>query len=190
MHPVSGLKKLLVGALAVLGTFLAVGVSSHVLQREEILPELQVGVPIEAGRWEVKVLRAGIRDDLPGGSPVARREPALVVEAVLANRTGETSYDARDVLVPDPPLSDQPPEAYLMRDRKLLYSLHPGLPERVALAWRLPPGTEMPRSLRLLVQAKRYKKRDNLYGFAGWYDPRPIGFVNLALTTGGTRGGS
>jgi len=59
--------------------------------------------------------------------------------------------------------------------------LHPGLAERVAFVWKLPASAVLPTSLDADVIAKTYKPVDNLYGTPGWFNPRVVGRITMAV---------
>lgn len=108
---------------------------------------------------------------------------ALVVEAELTNRTAESTRDYLDLLQwrAPPGITPGTPTLVSVRDPQYGPSLHPGLPERVAFIWSMPPGVAPPRQAAFAVESKTYKPVDNLYGTPGWFNPVLIGRVELPV---------
>ena len=143
------------------------------------------GSRIEAGQWLVIPRRAWVSEEKKVlGVRLQEGERALVVEADLSNRTQASTRDYAKLLklqyvggvsVPDPEV------AMVREDRPL--SLHDALPisERVAFVWKLPASAVLPTSLEADVVAKTYKPVDNLYGTPGWFNPRVVGRITMAV---------
>jgi hypothetical protein len=145
--------------------------------------QLGPGRSIDTAQWRVRPLRAWIGDRCPlapAGMPAP--QPCLSVELELTNLTRASSNDLADALtVVDPPLpAATRPELMLARDRGILFQLHPKMPERVVMSWKLPAGRH-PRAATLVIRGKRFKERDNLIGGEGWFDPKPVAEVALAV---------
>jgi len=142
------------------------------------------GSRIEAGQWLVIPRRAWVSEEKKVlGVRLQEGERALVVEADLSNRTQASTRDYAKLLklqsvggvsVPDP-------EVALVREARPLPLLHPGLAERVAFVWKLPASAVLPTSLEADVVAKTYKPVDNLYGTPGWFNPRVVGRITMAV---------
>jgi hypothetical protein len=146
--------------------------------------QLGPGEWVDTAQWRVRPLRAWTGDRCPlapAGLP-APPERCLSVEVELTNLTRASSNDLADALtVVDPPLpAATRPELMLARDRGVLFQLHPRMPERVVVSWKLPAGRH-PRAATLVIRGKRFKERDNLIGGEGWFDPKPVAEVRLAL---------
>jgi len=142
------------------------------------------GSRIEAGQWLVIPRRAWVSEEKKVlGVRLQEGERALVVEADLSNRTQASTRDYAKLLklqsvggvsVPDP-------EVALVREARPQPLLHPGLAERVAFVWKLPASAVLPTSLEADVVAKTYKPVDNLYGTPGWFNPRVVGRITMAV---------
>jgi hypothetical protein len=146
--------------------------------------QLAIGQSVDTAQWRVRPLRAWIGDRCPlspARAPAAA-EPCLSVEVELTDLTRASSNDIADALtIVDPPLpAGSRPELMLARDRGVLFQLHPRMPERVVASWKLPAGRR-PRAATLVIRGKRFKERDNLIGGEGWFDPKPVAEIRLAL---------
>lgn len=170
-----------------IGGFLAVGLAGLIavagtLPKQE-LPKLAIGSAIEAAPWRIVLRGASIGPNGPNGRPAGPGSKALVVELDMTNLTAGTRNDYADAVRLDPALKQVAgqPTTYLMRDRDILFGLHPDLTERVAISWTLPADTIIPDQLPVTVYAEQYKERDNLVGSSGWYNPHPVGVVALPV---------
>ncbi|RZS81434.1 hypothetical protein [Pigmentiphaga kullae] len=146
--------------------------------------EYTAGSQIEAGQWQVIPRRAWVSEEKKVlGVRLQEGERALVVEADLNNRTQASTRDYAKLLKLHPvggvPAPD--PEVALVREARPLPLLHPGLAERVAFVWKLPASAVLPTSLDADVIAKTYKPVDNLYGTPGWFNPRVVGRITMAV---------
>ncbi|SDR62573.1 hypothetical protein SAMN05519103_08013 [Rhizobiales bacterium GAS113] len=146
------------------------------------VPSLAASSPIEAGQWLVALRGASVAMTTPDGRPVPKGQRAIVVETEMTNRTVASSNDFYSVLRLDRPASpSSKPMLYLDRDRTLLTQLHPGLAEKVTVAWTVPAEGPPPAVLKLAVAAKTFKPRDNLYAAPGWFNEHVVGTVDLPL---------
>ncbi|WP_454857335.1 hypothetical protein [Rhizobium binxianense] len=174
----SGLAALVVGAMAILNT------------HPKGIPDLDPGRPFETGQWHVVPLAAYATSEEVHHYPLNDRS-ALVLEAQVTNRTGETSSDYQTLFQPDFPLDprDMRPTVVLIRDftGMTVSGLHPGLSERVAFVWMLPQGAQTPPSIRVVVNTKHYKAMDNLKGLPGWFNQEPLGKLTMAIAPVGGR---
>lgn len=150
------------------------------------LPALEAGKGLDTGQWHVVVLGATLSAKRPDGRPAAPGKASLAIELELTNRTKASSNDIataiRPMLAAIPPKT-LPTTQVLRRDNSVLSSLHPKMPERIALAWDIPLASKIPEPLPVVVMSKLHKRRDNLLGASGWFDPKPMAEVHLSVTT-------
>lgn len=150
------------------------------------LPALEAGKSVDTGQWQVTVLAATLSAKRPDGRPAAAGKASLALELELSNRTKASSSDIaaaiRPMLAAIPPKT-QPTTQVLRRDNSVLSSLHPKMPERIALAWDIPLDSKIPDPLPVVVMSKLHKNRDNLLGASGWFDPKPMAEVRLTVST-------
>ncbi|MGK9232951.1 hypothetical protein KXS07_14965 [Inquilinus limosus] len=168
-----------------IGGFLAAGVALVMTiasyGKDEALPSFRAGAPIEAGQWRVVPLSARIDGATPDGRPVRDGGKAVVVEVELTNRTAESSNSFYRLLTLDPPIGEDRPDVFLLRDRDRAAELHPDLTERLAMVWILPQEATAPAVLRLVVHGMVYKRRDNLWGESGWRSPHAVGTIEMPV---------
>jgi len=170
-----------------IGGFLAAGVAGLIavagtLPKQE-LPRFVPGAPIEAGQWRIVPVAASVGQATPDGRPAKPERKVLTLVVDMTNRTGSSRNDYTDPFRLDPALAKAAgrPLGYLERDRAILFSLHPDLPERVAIAWELPADTPVPDTLPVTIYAEVYKAQNSLQGDSGWYSPHPIGVLSLPV---------
>lgn len=172
-----------VAAGAVLATWLSGGFAAAA---PPPLPSLEAGKGVDTGQWHVVVLAATLSAKRPDGRPAAAGKASLAIELELTNRTKASSSDIataiRPVLAAIPPKT-LPTTQVLRRDNTVLSALHPKMPERIALAWDIPLNSKIPDALPVVVVSKLFKRRDNLLGASGWFDPKPLAEVRLPVTT-------
>ncbi|QKH38408.1 hypothetical protein FOC84_27115 [Achromobacter pestifer] len=152
-------------------------------------PVYSADASIQTGQWQVVPRRAWTASTAKVyGVPVKPGATALVVEADLTNRTAESSADYLGLLRWNTPLAATAgkPMVVGLRDTQQMPYLQPGLPERMAFVWMLPPSAAAPARTALAVQSKIYKPVDNLYGAPGWFNPANVGRVELPVTPDGT----
>lgn len=194
----AALRNALTSRLAIgLGGLLALGATTIQTvvdaMPSQALPALAAGQSLDAGRWRLAIFAASVSSGpRPNGQQVPRGTRLLSVDLDILNRTSETSNTFARVLSIDPEIPGlQPnPSFYLMRDGSLLEALHPGLPERVRVAWTVPETVQLPRELRLTVTAESFKPRDNLLAAPGWFNPKRIATVSLPIRVEGPAGAS
>lgn len=174
-----------VGGLAAAG--LSLGLAIWDKRETPEVPKIELGQPVEAGRWIVKLVGARLSPETPDGRAVRGGGQALVVDMSLENRTAETSNLYSDVIrLKDEPAGLEPrPTFYLARDKELLRALQPRLAERVSAVWVWPAGTKTPESLAVTLSGLTFKPRDNLYGAPIWTNAREVATATLPLATGG-----
>ncbi|WP_447920247.1 hypothetical protein [Achromobacter aegrifaciens] len=151
-------------------------------------PVYTAGASIQTGQWQVVPRRAWSASTAKVyGVPVKPGTTALVVEADLTNRTAESSADYLGLLRwnAPPAAAAAKPMVVGLRDTQQMPYLQPGLPERMAFVWMLPPTAAAPARTALAVQSKTYKPVDNLYGAPGWFNPANVGRIELPVAPDG-----
>lgn len=151
-------------------------------------PVYGADISIQTGQWQVVPRRAWTASTPKVyGVPLKPGATALVVEADLTNRTAESSADYLGLLRWNAPLGSAAgkPMVVGLRDSQQMPYLQPGLPERMAFVWMLPPAAAVPMRTALAVQSKIYKPVDNLYGAPGWFNPANVGRIELPIASGG-----
>lgn len=180
--------KILAGIGGLLAAFLSFSLSIYQGRAAGEVPKVSPGRVIDAGRWNVTVVSAGMADTMPDGSHVPPGRKALVVELTLENRSGESSNIYGDLLrvenIPD--LSK--PFFYLMRDRELLWDVQPMMAEPVKAVWQVPQDQALPPQVKVAVVGAIFKPRDNLYAAPGWFPTGPVATVDLALANDAATG--
>ncbi|MFD4838541.1 hypothetical protein ACFWP0_13620 [Achromobacter sp. NPDC058515] len=152
-------------------------------------PVFGPGAAIQTGQWHLVPRRAWTTGAKVYDVPVKAGTTALVVEADLTNRSAESSVDYLGLLRWNAPagVSAGKPMVVGVRDAQQMPYLQPGLPERVAFVWMLPPAAAAPAQAAFAVQSKTYKPVDNLYGAPGWFNPANVGRVELPVARDGAR---
>lgn len=173
--------KLLAAVGGVSAALISLGYSVSQQGMPKTVPQVEIATPIEAGRWEVSVLKASFGSTLPSGMTLSPDKKAIIVEMTLENISSESSNLYGDLIkladVPDAPK----PTYYLLRDRSILWDLQPRMSETVAAVWELPADTARPEELRLQVEGVTYKPRDNLYAAPGWFPAGAVAELTLPL---------
>ncbi|MFE0757122.1 hypothetical protein ACFW16_24395 [Inquilinus sp. NPDC058860] len=169
-----------------IGGFLAAGVALVMTiasyRTDQPVPKLALGAPIEAGEWRFVPLSARIATTTPDGRKVRDGQKALVVEMELTNRTAASSNSFARLLTLDPSVgADDRPTYMLLRDQDLLWEVHPNMTERVAAVWTMPQGAAVSPMLTFAVHTSDYKRRDNLWGHSGWYNPHVLGTLDMPV---------
>ncbi|MFC3692940.1 hypothetical protein ACFOWB_12030 [Chenggangzhangella methanolivorans] len=174
-----------VGGLAAAG--LSLGLAIWDKRQQPDVPTIELGQPVEAGRWTVRLIGARLSSETPDGRPVRGGGQALVVDMSLENRTAESSNLYSDVIrLNNAPAGLEPrPTFYLARDRETLRALQPRLVERVSAVWVWPAGATTPENLAVTLTGLTFKPRDNLYGAPIWSNAREVATATLPLGAGG-----
>ncbi|MBK1865931.1 hypothetical protein [Taklimakanibacter albus] len=134
------------------------------------LPIVQIGEPVDTGRWKVAVL----------GSQFDKER--LSVEMEITNLSAMTSNSYSHVLtLVDPPPGLATPSYLLVRDNAIAYNLHPNMPERVIAHWQWPKEVPPPQNVQFTFMSQIHKRRDNLYGAPGWFDRPPVARIVLPI---------
>lgn len=176
---------IIVGVLGVVAVVTAWLLGGFKAAPTQALPSLEAGKAVDTGQWRVVVHGATLSAKRPDGRDVPAGKAALAIELELTNRTKASSNDTASVIrlsLPAIPPKTQP-DMFLLRDRTILGPLHPGMPERVALSWDIPLGSAIPDPLPVVVISKIHKERDNLIGGSGWFNPKPLVEVKLAVAS-------
>lgn len=148
----------------------------------DIVPQVAVATPVEAGRWRVSVLGSSFGSTLPNGLPVSPDKRAITVEMTLENISSESSNLYGGLIGLDNVADAPSPQYYLVRDHAILWDLHPRMPETVAAVWEVPVEMERPEDLQLRIEGVFFKPRDNLYAAPGWFPAGVVGKIDLPLT--------
>jgi len=168
-----------IGGLLAAGLVLGMTIASY--RTDQPVPRFPAGAPIEAGEWLVVPLSARIDRATPDGRPTRDGQKALVVEVELTNRTAASSNSFYRLVTLDSPLAEERPDVFLLRDGDRVAELHPDMAERLALVWTMPQDAAVPPVLKLAIHASVYKRRDNLWGHSGWYNPHVLGTVDMPV---------
>ncbi|OWJ62034.1 hypothetical protein [Inquilinus limosus] len=172
-----------IGGFLAAGVVLVMAIASY--RTDKPLPHFPAGTTIDAGEWRVLPLSVRIDTTTPDGRKVRDGQKALVVEMDLTNRTAASSNSFGRLLTLDPSVGKDQPTYMLLRDHELLWELHPDMTERVAAVWTLPQDAAVPAVLKFAVRTSDYKRRDNLWGHSGWYNPHMLGIVDIPLQAAG-----
>ncbi|KGD88050.1 hypothetical protein JL37_26085 [Achromobacter sp. RTa] len=173
-----------VGALVAAGSVALYGAYGKINRGPETV--FSAGAAIQTGQWHVVPRRAWVSDARTYDVPLKPGTTALVLEADLTNRTAESSSDYLGVFRWRAPAGTAigKPIVVGLRDAQQMPYLQPGLPERVAYIWMLPPAAAAPSHAAFAVESQTYKPIDNLYGAPGWFNPAIVGRVELPVTRG------
>ncbi|MCY1517780.1 hypothetical protein D9M68_524780 [compost metagenome] len=176
-----------VGALVAAASVALYGAYGKINRSTE--PVFSPGAAIQTGQWHVVPRRAWTSAARTYGVPLKPGTTALVLEADLTNRTAESSSDYLGVFHWRAPAGSTigKPIVVGLRDTQQMPYLQPGLPERVAFIWMLPPAAAAPSQAAFGVESKTYKPIDNLYGAPGWFNPAILGRVELPVARDGAQ---
>lgn len=140
------------------------------------------GKAIDTGRWIITPERAFSGSVPPTGIPSPDPKTYVMLEFELENRSAASSYASMNLFALDPPVPGlKNPVVHLARDSWIASPIHPGMPEKMVIAWEWPAGKPVPHELRLLIGSQFYKRRDNLYGASGWFNGDPAAVVALPV---------
>lgn len=184
-------KKWLTNLFAGLGGLMAAAISlgySLYEQREsEVIPQVEVSTPVDAGRWKVAVEAASIVAVRPDGGHVSPAMKAIAIDLILENVSAESSnlYGSLITLINVTDASK--PQYYLKRDRAILWDLQPRMREAVTAVWEVPASRALPNSLELRVEGDYFKPRDNLYAAPGWFSSGSVAKVTLPFSIAAQR---
>jgi hypothetical protein len=166
-----------VGLVALLGGFRAAPAKGPRMVR--------VGESVDLGPMRVRPLRAWVDAKCPLDYSAGEPNSCLSVEAEVTNLTHASRSGVDEIIklvTPSPPKGTFP-MTELVRDRAILAALHPRMPERVVISYKLPSPLAAPSSrITLALWSMRFKKRDNLLGGEGWFSPAEAARVELPLS--------
>ncbi|MBA8877431.1 hypothetical protein [Phyllobacterium myrsinacearum] len=173
-----------IGTFAALVVAVALGVSEARSPNE--IPIIKAGQSLDAGRWQVKPLKAWVTDQKIYGLTPKEDQKALILEVELMNRTAQSdrAYYSTFHLPPTLEAAAEKPMIYLARDEALMPSLQPGLQEKVAYVWLMPASAVPKDNIDFSIEAETFKPRDNLYGMPGWFNKYNAATVSLVLAGG------
>ncbi len=175
------LSKALAGAGGLCAAAIALGYSVYQQREAEIVPQVERGTPIEAGRWTVIVTASNVAYAMPNGGRVSSGKKAIVVDMALENVSAESSNLYGNLIKLANVADASRPQYYLKRDHAILWDLQPRLREPVQAVWEVPATLALPKTLELTVEGEFFKPRDNLYAAPGWFPSGPVAQVTLAL---------
>lgn len=175
------LTKVLAGIGGLLAAGLSLGYSLYERREADVIPQVEVAVPIEAGRWKVSITGGAIAAAMPNAGRVSPGKKAIAVDMVLENMSSQSSNLYGDLIRLADISEASRPQYYLRRDRAILWDLQPRLPETVTAVWEVPATLALPDVLRLRVEGALFKPRDNLYAAPGWFPSGSIAEVRLPL---------
>lgn len=140
------------------------------------------GGMIDTGQWNITVFDARLSNTSPTGLHPVEPKKFLLIDFEADNRSAESAFVPMKLIALDPPVAGLvDPTIYLARDKFVAGAIHPGLPEKLTLAWEVPANVTLPDKIRLLVGSQIYKKRDNLFGASNWLDRDPVAAVELKI---------
>lgn len=175
------LTKVLAGIGGLLAAGLSLGYSLYERREADVIPQVEVAVPIEAGRWKVSITGGAIAAAMPNEGRVSPGKKAIAVDMVLENMSSQSSNLYGDLIRLADISEASRPQYYLQRDRAILWDLQPRLPETVTAVWEVPATLALPDVLRLRVEGALFKPRDNLYAAPGWFPSGSVAEVRLPL---------
>ncbi len=180
--------KLLAGIGGLLAAAISLGYSLYEKRQAEIIPQVAIATPIDAGRWKVSLNSGVIGGDMPNGSHIAPGSQAIAIDMVLENLSVESSNIYRDLIrlqnIPDAPK----PQFYLMRDKDILWDMQPMMPEAVKAVWQVPAELALPKELKVTVEGEKFRPRDNLYAAPGWFSAGSAAQVAVPLARASAAG--
>lgn len=177
-------KKIFTSLGGLVAAGVAFGYSLYESREESLVPNVQVNIPVNAGRWQVTLISAKKTSLRPDGTRIGPGMQAILLEMVLQNRSGESSNIYGDLLKLRNLKNASRPQFYLDRDRESLGDLQPMMPERVTAMWEAPEAIPLPKKLEVAVEGDVFKRRDNLYAAPGWFPSGAVAHLELALSVG------
>lgn len=177
------LGRLTAGIGGLIAAVASTGVAIYHARTAPGTPAIELGRPVEAGRWLVTLRAARAADRTPDGRKPQNGAFAVMVDADLLNRSGESTNIFGQVfrLVDAPKGVDPKPTLYLRRDGQMASALQPRLPEAVVVAWSYPDGASRPAEVRIAITGDRFKPKDNLYAAPGWFNPQVVGEARVTV---------
>lgn len=170
------------GSFAALGVAFALGAFEAAGKQE--LPQISAGQSMEAGKWLIKPLKAWVTDQKIYGTTPKEGQKILLFEVELTNRTiqSDSGYSNIFQLPSTVGAKAETPMVYLARDESSLPDLQPGMMEKVVYLWRMPADAIPKDNVEFVIEAWRFKLRNNLTGTPGWWNKDIAGSVALPLS--------
>ena len=170
------------GSFAALGVAFALGAFEAAGKQE--LPQISAGQSMEAGKWLIKPLKAWVTDQKIYGTTPKEGQKILLFEVELTNRTiqSDSGYSNIFQLPSTVGAKAETPMVYLARDGSSLPDLQPGMMEKVVYLWRMPADAIPKDNVEFVIEAWRFKLRNNLTGTPGWWNKDIAGSVALPLS--------
>ncbi|WP_155947838.1 hypothetical protein [Rhizobium sp. 2MFCol3.1] len=184
MNPKTGktwMTKLLAGAGGLLAASISLGYSLYERRQADVVPQVEVASPVEAGRWKVSIFGSALAKEMPNGAKISPGKKAVVVSMMLENLSAQSSNLYGSLIKPTNLPDTSKPQYYLMRDRAILWDLQPRMPEAVTAGWEVPENVVLPDVLRLQIEGEFFKPRDNLYSAPGWFPSGTVAELALPL---------
>lgn len=185
----------LLASLAVIAVAIAWRMGGFREARPQAPPVYGPGKTLVTGEWTLQVLSAAITDAHPAGLRAPPDGAFLVVEVRAENRTDRSSNTLSNALRwlngssadKEPVLQGETGDQALLRAPPSFgATVHPGIPERVAVIWKLTPPVKPLTSVRLRVIGREFIRRDSLTGHGNWLRDHPV--AELALPVQDRRG--
>lgn len=177
-----------VGALLLLAALALWQAGGFAAVPRKQLPLAQPGERVLTDDWILRPLSAGVSQvDPANGRPSATGQAWLVLEADVENRAHATQTNVASAIRwrRDPAHADAEPlasnSAILLRDRSAMPALQPGMPERIALAWPIPPGERLNGEQTWVLIGRTWVPQDSLVGAGGWLRPHDVALVRFAV---------
>lgn len=160
---------MLAGIGGLLAATISLGYSVYDQRDVGIVPEVQLGTSVDAGRGRVAVMSVAVGTTKPDGLRTMEGKKTIKLDMMLENISAESSNLYRDLIELDDVPESLKPEYYLQRDRSILWDLQPRMPQAVTAVWEVPAELPLPNVLRLRIEGAIFKARDNLYAAPGWF---------------------
>lgn len=166
---------LVLAALALLATFLLGGFRPAPPKRT---PVAGAGERVVSGALAVEPVRAWLDRRSPRGYEDSSGQDFLVLEAVVENLTDASSNhylqdDLRWLADMDDQKGREADVVYLADDLSLFESLHPRLPVRVLLCWKIAKDRPPERPMRWGLFQRRYFEKAYVNNESGWKQDGP-----------------
>ncbi len=171
-----------VAVLALVATFLLGGFRQAPGKR---LAQAGPGERVASGALAVQALRAWVDRKDPRGYPDSiGGQDFLVVEAVVENLTDASSnyylsQDLRWLTGQADQKGSVADRIYLADDLTLHDYLHPRMPTRVLLLWKLPSGQALVQPMRFGLYKRRFAEKAYVSNESGWLQDGPGATLKL-----------
>lgn len=180
-----------VAALALLAALLVWHAGGFATVPRKELPLIQPGERVVTDDWILRPLSAGISLIDPfSGKARDSGEAWLVLEAEVENRTRSTQSEVGSAIRwrRDPGGKTGKPlvstTRVLLRDRagNSMVDLHPGMPERIALAWPLTANERLDGEQTWVLIGRTWVAQDSLMGASGWLRAHDVALTRIKVT--------